>query len=145
MRRCKWKKRERVGDIDIDRGWETQREKTRGRENVTGREGDRNIKQIDKQDVRQIDTNTPINIIRKRILSLCFSLFLHLFLSLCLPAFLYFYPPSLSLSHSLSFFGFSLSVSNPLSISISISPTLSLLPFTSSHAPSSSPLLSPPL
>ena len=34
--------RERVGDIDIDRGWETEREKTRGRENVTGREGDRN-------------------------------------------------------------------------------------------------------
>ena len=26
-------------DIDIDRGWETEREKTRGRENVTEREG----------------------------------------------------------------------------------------------------------
>ena len=35
-------RRERVGDIDIDRGWETQREKTRGRENVTEREGGRN-------------------------------------------------------------------------------------------------------
>ena len=42
MRGCKWKKRERVGDIDIDRGLETEREKTRRRENVTEREGDRN-------------------------------------------------------------------------------------------------------
>ena len=39
MRGCKWKKRERVGDIDIDRGLETEREKTRRRENVTEREG----------------------------------------------------------------------------------------------------------
>ena len=31
--------RERVGDIDIDRGLETEREKTRRRENVTEREG----------------------------------------------------------------------------------------------------------
>ena len=27
MRGCKWKKRERVGGIDIDRGLETEREK----------------------------------------------------------------------------------------------------------------------